>query len=412
MKIKKYNVVVFDQILVSGVNFFTGILLARKLGLEEYGRYVLIWMVVLFCMSIQLSGIVAPLMSLGAKNSALSEKRYYDSISIFAMIWAFLCGLVLFLTNYVLKGYLVSLNIQNLILPVALVVPFWLIQDYYRRYYFVIGKEKLAFCNDLISYVGQVMLLIIYDFHNNLNGGSALIIIGTSSLLAVIFCVLNTGLPSFAFSDLIVLYRESVSFSKWLVVSSLLQWTTGNYFQICLGVIVGPIALGAVRAAQNIMGVTHVLFQAMENIVPVSMASHYKDSGIYGMKIYFKKAILICSGPTILFCILTASIPELILHIFYGNQYRGSGYLLYWFFPIYILISFGLPLRSSLRALSSTRPIFLSYFLITIFSLGTASIFVKQFGINGAMMGTLLAQVLFQGILFLSFKYRIKTLIN
>ncbi len=37
-----------DQVMVSGVNFLTGILLARGLGIEEFGRFTLAWMVVLF----------------------------------------------------------------------------------------------------------------------------------------------------------------------------------------------------------------------------------------------------------------------------------------------------------------------------------------------------------------------------
>ena len=32
-----------DQTMVSGVNFLTGILLARHLGIEEFGRFTLAW---------------------------------------------------------------------------------------------------------------------------------------------------------------------------------------------------------------------------------------------------------------------------------------------------------------------------------------------------------------------------------
>ena len=33
-----------DQGVVSGINFLTGIMLARFLGLEEFGRFTLAWM--------------------------------------------------------------------------------------------------------------------------------------------------------------------------------------------------------------------------------------------------------------------------------------------------------------------------------------------------------------------------------
>ena len=38
------NWAVTDQALVSGANFATGVLLARSLGLEEFGRFTLLWM--------------------------------------------------------------------------------------------------------------------------------------------------------------------------------------------------------------------------------------------------------------------------------------------------------------------------------------------------------------------------------
>src|SRR3989339_1774999 len=57
-----------DQAMVSGVNFLTGILLARYLGLEEYGRFTLAWMAVLLCNSFQQAGIIAPMMSIGPKQ--------------------------------------------------------------------------------------------------------------------------------------------------------------------------------------------------------------------------------------------------------------------------------------------------------------------------------------------------------
>ena len=53
-----------DQAMVSGVNFLTAILLARYLGIEEFGRFALAWMVVLFIVNIQYAMIIAPMMSI------------------------------------------------------------------------------------------------------------------------------------------------------------------------------------------------------------------------------------------------------------------------------------------------------------------------------------------------------------
>ena len=47
------NWALLDQTMVSGINFLTGILLARYLGIEEFGRFTLAWMSVQVVNSIQ-----------------------------------------------------------------------------------------------------------------------------------------------------------------------------------------------------------------------------------------------------------------------------------------------------------------------------------------------------------------------
>lgn len=65
-----------DQATVSGANFITGILLARYLGLEEFGRFTLAWMVVLFVNSLQNAVVVAPMMNIGPQQSPVKNLQY------------------------------------------------------------------------------------------------------------------------------------------------------------------------------------------------------------------------------------------------------------------------------------------------------------------------------------------------
>ena len=66
--------------MVSGVNFLTAILLARYLGIEEFGRFTLAWMVVLFIINIQYAMIIAPMMSTGPKQSAAERPAYHGAV--------------------------------------------------------------------------------------------------------------------------------------------------------------------------------------------------------------------------------------------------------------------------------------------------------------------------------------------
>jgi O-antigen/teichoic acid export membrane protein len=69
-----------DQALVSGANFATNVILARVLGIREYGVYALSWMAVLFVASLQWAFIVSPMMSVGPKQEKYDRPYYYGAV--------------------------------------------------------------------------------------------------------------------------------------------------------------------------------------------------------------------------------------------------------------------------------------------------------------------------------------------
>jgi len=141
--------------MVSGVNFLTGILFARFLGLEEYGRFTLAWMAVLFFNSFQQAGIIAPMMSIGPKQPQEKEAAYYGAVFIQQTIWSVACFFVLWAGVW-LSGYIKpEWHVQDLALPLAAALLAWQLQDFLRRYFFVRGQGGLAFINDAVSYLGN-----------------------------------------------------------------------------------------------------------------------------------------------------------------------------------------------------------------------------------------------------------------
>lgn len=134
-------VALLDQALVSGANFVTGVLLARFLGLKEYGVFAMAWLVVLFFGSIQQSFIIAPLQTLLPKRE--QEERASLRTSLFliqlcmgllAMLltWGF-CHLstTLFLDQ-------TPLGALTLVLPITVFT--FLMNEYFRKLFFSEGR--------------------------------------------------------------------------------------------------------------------------------------------------------------------------------------------------------------------------------------------------------------------------------
>jgi len=391
-----------DQAMVSGVNFLTGILLARFLGLEEFGRFTLAWMAVLFFNSFQQAGIIAPMMSIGPKQEKELQASYYGAVFFHQTIWALACFGLLFLGVWGSGYAMPHWQIRSLALPLATALLAWQLQDFLRRYFFVRGHSDLAFLNDAVSYLGQLLVLVVVFQKGSVESAGVLWIIAITSAVAVILGISQFGCFRFALKDLQRVTHNHWRFSKWLLASAFMQWTSGNFFVVSLGGIVGTGAVGALRAAQNIMGVSHILFQGLENVVPAEAARSMQQGGGQTLRRYLWKITLFCSGLTGAFCLFVSLWPEGVLKIIYGTEYLGYGYLLWWYAPIYLLISLGLALRAGLRALDTTRPIFIAYVAMTLFSLFAAKPLITSFGLTGALIGMLVTQMIFQIYLLLS----------
>lgn len=397
----------FDQSIISGSNFLTNILLARWLGLREFGVYTLAWTAVLFLNSIQISAIIAPLMSVGPKIEKQERPGYYAAVIFQQVVFAVFCFLLLLFGTGVVAHLLHAPSIVLLRWPLAWCVLAYQLQDFIRRYFFVVSRPRLAVMTDSISYIGQIVLLLVLLRWGKIGVAGALeVIAGTSAIAAV------AGLP---FLETLrwekaalgrVLHRHWVS-SKWLIGASLMQWTSGNLFVLAAPAVYGPSAAGVLRIAQNLMGVTHIWLQGLENTVPVRAARRLHEAGVRGLRHYILEVAALWGGLTLAFAAVVSIAPGFLLRILYGPTYANYGYVLRWYALLYVLIFLGLPLRSGLRALEHTRPIFISYTAMTAFAALFAFPFAKFFGLSGAMLGLIGTQIIFQSVMAFSLRARL-----
>jgi len=407
-KNNQINLTLLDQAMVSGTNFLTGILFARFLGVEEFGRFTLTWMAVLFISSIQMAMITVPMMSIGPKQTKDSKLYYYGAVMIQQACFATLSFITIYIGVKISKLFYPEWNIDHLALPLATVCFFFQNQDFLRRFFFTTNRHGMAFINDSISYLGQLVLLICLFFTTTMNTTYVLLTIAGTSAIAVLFGIFSLKDLCCNYINFLQVFKQNWKFSKWMTASAVLQWTSGNLFIVAAGSMLGATAVGAIKAAQNIMGISHILFQGLENIVPVKASFHYTQSGIKGLITYLKKVTLWGGITTAIIALTAGLLPRLWLTLFYGAQYQEFGFILQWYAIIYLFIFIGLPIRAGLRTLETTRPIFIAYVLMTIFSICTAKYIILYLGIKGAMIGILGTQLILQGSLFVALNKNLK----
>lgn len=402
-KIQTSGLVLADQAIVSGTNFLIGIILTRLLGIQEYGRFALLWMVVLFGLSVAQAVITKPLVAIEPKMTESRSKKYTAAVHGLQLLLSLLITLVCIIALSIVSQFDLFVSI-DLLTTISLSVALGLIvlYDYYRKYFFLKEDLLMPLITDGILAFGQLAGIYYLYRSDHLSIAHTLLVIALVYILACAIGFVFNISPSFRTSRLNWVIARHYNFSKWLIGTVSLQWLSGNFFIIAAGGILGAAAVGAVRIAQNVIGLTHVIFLAMENIIPVKAAQAFRKGGEKQLFGFLKKVGFQVGWAILFILILVAFLAPHILEFLYGAAYVPYAYILIGFCIIYLMVYVGYPLRFALRTLEITKPIFWAYVVSAIFSLVSASYMIQYWGIYGLLCGLFITQVLSQAVYIIS----------
>lgn len=391
-----------DQGLVSGVNFTNGILLARFLGLDEYGMFALAWMTVLFVSSLHKAFIISPLYALLPKQT---DKDAYRASLLFIQIGFSTLSLILvFALSEISFRFYPEWCRPYLSILLACAAAIFSLQDYLRRLFFSSNRPSTVLILDVLAYGLQPILILALHHFSRLNLTTAFASIITVFLASVFLGLSIIRKRRIDARMVFAVLRRHWVFSKFLIGTALLQWVSGNLFIAVAGGILGPIAVGAIRIAQNVVGVLHVLFLAMENLVPVQASELLHSEGKRPMLAYIGSITKQAAIPTLLLLTIISIFRGEIINLLYGAEYLQFNGVLLAFCLLYVLVFIGTILRFVIVTLENNQTIFISYVVSSIFSLILAKPFVTQFGVVGVMAGLFAMQFLTLSIYLFTLK--------
>ena len=386
------NQTIADQIIVSGSNFATGIILVRGLGLERFGVFTVAYALILLANSVQLSFICSPMITLAALSEDGAPRRSYlrgmFGVQLRFCAWmtaacAVVAGVVVWLKPqfhgaHILPGFLLALV-------------FYLMQDWLRRYYFAAGKARHSIWNDAISYIAQAVLLLALMLTHRLTVNTAFWSIAITSATAFL---LGQALERIGYTreEMRAAWQRSRGLSRDLAIASQLQWVVYQGAMLIGAAVLGAEAAGSIRATQNVVGPVNVAYQAMENLVPIKAGEEMRRGGIRRLsKFLFRfgtQGFVVLSA---LFLVIGLFSRE-FLTFFYGHEVAVYGgvldlqlvyFLLFW------------PLRQFaylFRTINRTPSLVIASLLAALTSLALIYPCVRSFSALGIMVAAVAGQ--------------------
>ncbi len=335
-----------DQAIVSGSNFLTGVIIARTLGIAEFGVFSLLWLGVLFVQSIQFALLLSPMTTIGPKQAAADAPRYYSAMALQQL---FLCGLssvLVFVFFLFEQTFALNWITPKTLIAWAICIFVTQIHEFLRRYNFSLHNSRTVFLSDVVRNSAQLItLLAMLLRYPDVGVTGILLMIAASAVIAILPMIEDLPPLRFGAKHSIAVSRRQVRFTKWLLASTLLQWLTGNLFTLVSGAVLGPIAVGGLKAAQTLIAVSHIFFLALENVVPVRASRIYHTQGRAALNAFLSRIGVYGALSAAVVGLLFALPAHLWLGGLFGVEYGAYGYLVAGYALTYLLMAGVVPLR-------------------------------------------------------------------
>ena len=383
----RVHLVFVDQAFVSGMNFLTGLALARFLGLQGYGQYVLVYGIILFFTTFQMSFIISPMMAKGSIVEELQKVKYFSAVTTQVLLFCIFSTIIIMAGGIIAKS-ISFLELEKLLFPLVVATASFLAQDYFRRYLFVVNRPVAAFVNDIIGYGTNFILVLIFGITKNIDTSRALWFMAFAFFVAALSTFIQSRKLVLVLNDrsyFTEVYYDSYHFGKWLLGVNLIYWGQSQIVNYFIAGTVSVAIVGAMNACKNVLGILNVFFLGLQNILLPEASRSFNKGGTRGLKKYLRSITLLGGIITLLVVFVASVWNEFWMKLLYGSSYRGYGWIVIWW-GIYFLIGFfHRPYSAGLSALDKTKRIFRSMIAGFGVFITLGYFFTSLWQVNGAM---------------------------
>jgi O-antigen/teichoic acid export membrane protein len=391
-----------DQALVSAMNFLTTALLARMLGIHQFGVFSVLYIILLYLNTIPTSLNVCPMMSLAPQMR--DERMRSDFLSGMAgyqyLISLGCCALMGLIVGAAKLPFVPWRFDPDSLFPFLLTVVSFQAQDWFRRICYVEDRGRTVFWNDAISYLGQVATFVVLWEMHRMNVKAAYYGIALTSLLAFF---IGYGTESLRFNPLVI--RRAIIRSwdsgKSLLMAGQLMWLGSQGIFLIVAAEVGVDAASGIRAAITLMGPVSVIYQLIDNVIPVRAARVFASSGERSLVRYLVRTGAVLAALVGVPVALVSLFARPVLSALFGRAYGQFAVLVVWQ-GVYTCLLLGYKgLVYYHRTVEQTAFLARSSMIVAIVSVAACLLLVRRYGATGGMEGLVIGQAV-SDILLLS----------
>ena len=380
-----------DQCVASASNFAVGIVVARIAGPAGLGAFALAYTVWILLTTIHRSLITDPMAIMGDIRGNHKDKFIRCGFAADVTL-GFMAACVIAAVG----SALLVVGQHTFGIGMLAVAP-WVIvldlQDYWRWIGFMEGNPRKSLMNDLLFNAVQALAF------------GAIFLAGLHSVFAVVSAwgmgagvAALYGLRQFSVRPTI---RGGAAFllsrwptSRWLASERAASWGASQFYLIVAGVMLGPAALGGLKAAQGlVVGPTVVVVNAGGSFGLPEATRKLADHGWTGM-VRVSRFVTGAAVTAALACgIVVLLAAPTLLRILYGPEFVPYAPCARLFAISIVVSAFAVGPIITLTATRRVRPLFMVQLGRLAVALAAVSVLSSLYGVTGAAAADVLAAV-------------------
>ena len=304
-----------SQILTSGTNFVTSLILIRAGGLQEFGRFSLCFILLMLTRKFLIFVFLTPMSSILPTVDEDRLPGYFTFLSLYAFGFAVLTGALLVIPAQPLGEVLNAPWLPRLGASLFFANVLANLSDFARRLLLDRGLAVQSFLVDCVRFGAQIVLMLLMAFSrpSELTAGVALWLLAAGSFLGTAAAALMNGRQRYSLAHFAYFWSRHRHYTGWGSVSTALETVQNLAPLLIANAVLGEVATGTLRALQQLANILNLPLNALLQAMPGMAAKRLAADGDRQMKRLLARVTLAAIAGVVAISLAVVAMSDLVL---------------------------------------------------------------------------------------------------